>query len=130
LFSSTGSAGGRPRVADSPANASASRERRDSPSRLRPAVAGWVERARGSLELARELSYLPFQGGQSSQDVLLIPEQLLVGGERSIVLGLGGYGGLLPAGSGRALFDRDAVEDFVVPGRFAGGAACVVLAAW
>jgi len=62
LSRSTGSAGGRPRVADSPANAPAPLKRRHSPSRLRPAVAGWVERARGSLELAQELSYLPFQG--------------------------------------------------------------------
>ncbi len=34
-----------------------------------------------------------------------------------------------PGADGR-LFDGEAVEDFVVPGRFAGGAAGVVLAAW
>jgi len=60
------------------------------PFRLRPAVVDWVERARGTLELAQELSNLPFQGSQSSQDGLLIPEQLLAGGGGSIALDLGG----------------------------------------
>ncbi len=110
---------------------SGSRQIRDrlAASRLRPAVVGWVERARGSLELAQELSNLPFQGSQSSQDGLLIPEQLLAGGGGRLPWTLAATAAFFRPGEDGRFFDGDAVKDFVVAGRFAA-AACVVLAAW